>query len=175
MSVCVCEWDCVKIGFRRVVVISEVLKLPQVVKTFENTFHFLSLNWRASRFSQLLSPHTRTCTHTRTHTRTHTEVRWSRPALPWPLGSCSGGLSLTHTTTVPHSLSPVERLNIREVGSVKSEFMNRMLANFFPELHQSLQSCDVIQSFITNCTVSAQLTHTTRKQGNIIIGIGSPL
>lgn len=45
---CVRVCVCVKIGFGLVVVISEVLKLPQVVKTFENTFHFLGLNWRAS-------------------------------------------------------------------------------------------------------------------------------
>lgn len=37
-------WDCVRMSFGSVVVISKVLKHPQVVKTFENTFHFLSLN-----------------------------------------------------------------------------------------------------------------------------------
>lgn len=46
------------ISLGRVVVISEVLKLLQVVKTFENTFHFLRLNWGASWFSH---------THTNTH------------------------------------------------------------------------------------------------------------
>lgn len=30
------------------VVISKVLKLPQVEQTFENTFHFLGLDWGAS-------------------------------------------------------------------------------------------------------------------------------